>query len=64
MLYMDPPLAAQAMRRWPKSCLQFVPHARVEPTDLYPSKMQDPEAGREFAELAIAFIDEVEKAQV
>jgi hypothetical protein len=28
---------------------------------LYPSKMQDPAAGIEFAEKALAFIEEVER---
>jgi hypothetical protein len=61
VLYMDPPLAAPGYAEMAAVLLQFVPHARVEPVMLYPSKMQDPAAGIEFAEKALAFIEEVER---
>ena len=62
VLYMDPPLAAPGYAEMAEVLLQFVPHARVEPTELYPSQMQDPAAGGEFVEKTLAFIAEVERS--
>lgn len=62
VLYVDPPLAAPGYAEMAEVLLEFVPHARVEPVELYPSQMQDPAAGIEFAEKALAFIDEVERS--
>jgi hypothetical protein len=62
VLYMDPPLMAAGYAEMAEVVLQFVPQARVEPTELYPSRMQDPASGIEFAEKANAFIEEVERS--
>jgi hypothetical protein len=62
VLYIDPPLTASGYAEMADVLLRFVPHARVEPTEVYPAKMQDPATGAEFGEKALAFIDEVERS--
>lgn len=61
VLYMDPPLAAAGFAEMAGVLLDFVPHARIQPTEVYPMKMQDAAASVEFAEKALVFIDEIEK---
>lgn len=60
VLYIDAPLTATGFAEMAGVLTRLVPHARVEPTEVYPTKMQDAATGLEFAEKALAFIDEVE----
>jgi hypothetical protein len=61
VLYVDPPLTAAGFAEMAEVLLGFVPHARIETTEVYPARMQEAATGLEYAEKALAFIDEVEQ---